>query len=51
MYNICMGIMRALGDSVRPLYYLMISTITNVVLDLLFVAVFDWVWQELPLLR
>ena len=42
MYNICMGIMRALGDSVRPLYYLLVSTITNVVLDLLFVAAFDW---------
>ncbi|MBR5577691.1 MAG: MATE family efflux transporter [Lachnospiraceae bacterium] len=42
MYNICMSIMRALGDSLRPLYYLVLSSIINVVLDLLFVAVFDW---------
>lgn len=39
MYNICMAIMRALGDSVRPLYYLVLSSVVNVVLDLLFVAV------------
>ncbi|MBQ9123780.1 MAG: MATE family efflux transporter [Lachnospiraceae bacterium] len=42
MYNICMSIMRALGDSVHPLYYLLISSAMNVVLDLLFVAVFHW---------
>ena len=42
MYNICMSIMRALGDSVHPLYYLMFSSLVNVVLDLLFVAVFHW---------
>ena len=42
MYNICMSIMRALGDSIHPLYYLMISSGINVVLDLLFVAVFHW---------
>lgn len=42
MYNICMSIMRALGDSIHPLYYLIISSIVNVVLDLLFVAVFHW---------
>ena len=42
MYNICMSIMRALGDSVHPLYYLIISSIVNVILDLLFVAVFQW---------
>ena len=42
MYSICMSIMRALGDSVHPLYYLIFSSILNVVLDLLFVAVFHW---------
>lgn len=42
MYNICMAIMRALGDSLHPLYYLVVSSVTNVVLDLLFVAVFQW---------
>lgn len=42
MYNICMSIMRALGDSIHPLYYLMISSGINVVLDLFFVAGFNW---------
>ena len=40
MYNIFVGILHAVGDSRHPLYYLMFSTCVNVVLDLLFVAVF-----------
>lgn len=45
MYNICRSIMNALGDSRRPLYYLIFSSLLNVVLDLLFIAVFRWgVW-------
>ena len=39
MYNIFVGIHHAIGDSKHPLYYLMISTGVNIVLDLLFVAV------------
>ncbi|MDY5908650.1 MAG: MATE family efflux transporter [Bullifex sp.] len=39
MYNICMGIMNAVGDSKHPLYYLIFSSITNVILDLVFIAV------------
>jgi len=39
MYNACMGIFQAVGDSRHPLYYLIIAAIINVVLDLLFVAV------------
>ena len=42
LYNICMGILQAVGDSRHPLVYLIISSIINVVLDLLFVGVFDW---------
>lgn len=42
LYNIAVGILQAVGDSRHPLYYLMISSVTNVVLDLLFVAVFHW---------
>lgn len=42
IYNACMGIFQAIGDSKRPLYYLMISTVTNVILDILFVAVYDF---------
>lgn len=45
MYNICTSIMNALGDSRRPLHYLIISSLTNIVLDLLFIGVFHWgVW-------
>ena len=45
LYNICKSIMNALGDSRRPLYYLVISSLTNIVLDLLFIGVFHWgVW-------
>ena len=39
LYNTSNGIFQALGDSRHPLYYLIISSVTNVVLDLLFVAV------------
>ena len=42
LYNICMAIMQSLGDSIHPLYYLMVSSVLNMVLDLLFVAVFQW---------
>jgi len=41
MYNTCCGIFQAVGDSKRPLYYLIISAITNTILDFLFVLVFD----------
>lgn len=40
MYNISVGILHAMGDSRNPLIYLIISSIVNVILDLLFVAVF-----------
>lgn len=40
MYNICMGILHAIGDSKHPLYYLIFSSIVNVVLDLIFCGVF-----------
>ena len=42
MYNTCTGIMNALGDSRRPLMYLIFSSLMNVGLDLLFVAGFGW---------
>lgn len=46
MYNICRSIMNALGDSRRPLYYLIFSSVLNVALDLLFVGAFKWgVWS------
>ncbi len=40
LYNIFVGILQSVGDSKRPLIYLMISSVTNVILDLLFITVF-----------
>lgn len=37
-YNILSGILRGLGDSMAALTYLLVSTVINIVLDLLFVA-------------
>ena len=42
LYNICMGALQAVGDSRHPLQYLMISSVINVALDLLFVGVLGW---------
>lgn len=39
-YNMISGILRALGDSKTPLYFLVLSSIINVVLDLLFIIQF-----------
>ena len=41
-YNIMSGILRGLGDSVVPLMFLLVACGVNIVLDLLFVAVFQW---------
>ena len=41
-YNSISAILRGLGDSKTPLYFLIIATLMNIVLDLLFVIVFDW---------
>ncbi len=40
MYNICMSIMQAVGDSRHPLYYLIFSSIINMILDMILVAGF-----------
>ncbi len=46
MYNICRSVINALGDSRRPLYYLIFSSLLNIFLDWLFLAVFHWgVWS------
>lgn len=41
-FNGTSAILRGLGDSKTPLYFLIISTIINIGLDLLFVLVFKW---------
>ncbi len=40
-FNILSGIIRGLGDSISSLKYLLVSTVINIVLDLVFVAYFD----------
>ena len=40
LYNIGSGILRAVGDSTHPLYFLIFSALTNTVLDVLFVKYF-----------
>ena len=41
IYNIGAGILRAVGDSRRPFYFLVVSAVLNTILDLVFVLVFD----------
>jgi len=41
LYNIGAGILRAVGDSRRPLYFLLLSSVLNIILDLVFVLKFD----------
>ncbi len=42
IYNIGAGILQAVGDSTRPLYFLILTSLLNIVLDLVFVVVFKW---------
>jgi len=41
LYNILAGFLRALGDSKTPLYFLVISSVLNILLDLIFILVFS----------
>lgn len=38
MYNCCTGILQNVGDSFHPLIYLIVASVTNVILDLVFVG-------------
>ncbi len=41
-YNSVCAIMRGLGDSKRPMYFVAVSTVTNIILDLIFVGPLHW---------
>jgi len=41
-YNLSSNIVRALGDSKTPLYFLIVSTVLNLIMDVLFVIKFKW---------
>lgn len=42
IYNVISAILRGVGDSIRPFIFLVASSLVNVLLDLLFVAHFNW---------
>lgn len=42
MYNLLSGLMRALGDSKTPLYFLIFCTLLNIVLNFVFIGRFGW---------
>jgi putative MATE family efflux protein len=41
-YNAFAGILRGMGNSKQPFYFVMAACFTNIILDLIFVAVFHW---------
>lgn len=40
-YNLCAGLMRAIGNSVMPLVFLIVSSLLNIVLDIFFITQFN----------
>lgn len=42
IYNMGASILRAVGDSKRPLYFLIVSSVVNIIFDLVFVLAFKW---------
>lgn len=41
-FNSIISILRGVGESVRPMIFILITTILNILLDLLFILVFKW---------
>ena len=42
IYNMGSGVLRAVGDTVHPLYFLIVTSVLNIVLDLAFVLIVPW---------
>lgn len=42
LYNITAGILRAMGDSRTPVFFLVLSSVLNISMDLVFIKVFGW---------
>jgi putative MATE family efflux protein len=42
LYNVTAGIIRSLGDSKTPVYFLVLSSFLNIALDLIFILIFKW---------
>lgn len=47
LYNYGAAILRAVGDTKRPLFFLVVAGVINAGLNLLLVIVLIWVWQGL----
>lgn len=41
-FNSIISILRGIGESVRPMLFILTTTVLNILLDLLFIVVFDW---------
>lgn len=41
-FNSVISILRGVGESVRPMIFILITTVLNIALDLLFILVFEW---------
>ena len=42
IYNVYGSVLRGIGDSKAPFYSVLVSSVTNVVLDIVFVGIFHW---------
>lgn len=42
LFNISSNLIRALGDSTTPLYFLILGCVLNIILEVLFIGVFNW---------
>ncbi len=42
MYNLLSGFIRALGDSKTPLYFLIVSSVLNIIFNFIFIYCFEW---------
>ncbi len=42
IYNLLAAVLRSVGDSKTPLYFLILASALNIILDLIFVLVFNW---------
>ena len=49
LYNFGAAVMRAVGDTKRPLYYLSLAGVINIVFNIITVAFFAWAWPAWPL--
>lgn len=42
LYNYCAGVLRSLGDSRTPVFFLILASLLNIVLDIVFILAFHW---------